>query len=96
MFNKIENLAGLFEDIDDIDELQKEVNSFHQKFQMDSDKLLSQQEAFLDGQDTAIIDLCFKLIQFFDEEKGLYNLHARNNDYATYMSAYAIAFEKIF
>ena len=50
----------------------------------------------LNGQDTDILDLCFKPIAFFEEEKGLYNLHAKNNDYSTYTSGYNIAYEKIF
>ena len=50
----------------------------------------------MNNQDTDIIDLCFKLNSFFEEEKGLFNLHARNNDFTTYMNGYKIAYEKIF
>lgn len=50
----------------------------------------------LDGQAEDIIGLYFKLMDFYEEEKKLFNLHAKNNDYATYISGYAIAVEKIF
>lgn len=96
MFDKIDNLLGVFEDVDDIDELQREINSHHLKFEKDYEKLQTNQEEMLNGQETDIIDLCFKLIAFFEEEKGLYNLHAKNNDYSTYTSGYNIAYEKIF
>ncbi len=55
-----------------------------------------QQEEILDGQTEEIIGLYFKLLDFFNEEKGLYNLHFKNNDFATYISGYNIAFEKLF
>jgi hypothetical protein len=50
----------------------------------------------LDGQETEIMDLYFKILGFFEEENSLFNFHIKNNDVQTYMSGYRIAFEKIF
>ena len=66
--------------------------SFHQKFQKDFEKLEAQQAEILDGQTPETIDLCFKIIGFFQEEQILFNNHAKNNDYQTYGDGYLIAF----
>lgn len=50
----------------------------------------------LDNQAEDIMGLYFKLIDFFEEENKLFTQHAKNNDYATYISGYNIAVEKIF
>jgi hypothetical protein len=44
MFDKIDNLLGVFDDVDDIDELQREINSHHIKFEKDYEKLMTNQE----------------------------------------------------
>ena len=50
----------------------------------------------MDGQSDEVVDLIFKLMEFFNEEKELFKLHAKNNDYTTYMNGYRIAFDKVF
>lgn len=50
----------------------------------------------LEGQSEEILHLFFKVDDFFNEEKGLFNLHAQQNDYASYINGYKIAFERIF
>ena len=41
MFDKIDALIGVFEQLgeDDMEELQREVNSYHHKFELDFNKL---------------------------------------------------------
>ena len=46
----------------------------------------------LDGQPEQILHLYFKILDFFSDEKGLFNLHAQQKDYASYISGYKIAF----
>lgn len=43
MFNKVETLQSVLEDEEEVDVIQKEVNSYHQKFTKDYEKLSSQQ-----------------------------------------------------
>lgn len=50
----------------------------------------------VDGQEDELVDLCFKITEFFQAEIELYNNHARNNDYLTYMNGFKIAFERLF
>lgn len=84
------------EDEEEVDVIQKEVTSYHQKFTKDHEKLKTQQEEMLENQSEDILGLYFKLVDFFEEENKLYSMHAKNNYYDTYRSGYAIAVEKIF
>lgn len=96
MRNKIDTLLGALEDGEDAEELQREVQASHLKFEKDLNKLEQQQLEMIEGQPEEIIELYFKILEFLNEEKGLYRSHAARNDMASYSSGYAIAYEKLF
>ncbi len=62
------------------------------KFTRDLEKIQTLEAEMLEGQSEDILHLYFKVNDFFTEEKGLFNLHAQQNDYSSYIAGYKIAF----
>lgn len=50
----------------------------------------------LEMTDEELMKLYFKINEFFNEEKILYEQNAMRNEYDIYVNGYSIAFEKIF
>ena len=50
----------------------------------------------IDGQDEHIMQLYFKVFDFLEEEKRIYNTHAVNNDYSSYVTSMSLAYDRIF
>lgn len=50
----------------------------------------------LEMTDEELMKLYFKINEFFNEEKTLYEQNAMRNEYDIYVNGYSIAFEKIF
>ena len=62
----METYLSLLEDSDEIEEVRKEIFSYHEKFQKDLDKLQNHSAEILDGQSEETINLYFKLVEIMN------------------------------
>lgn len=96
MHNKIDTLLGILEDYESVEELQREIQSYHLKFEKDEQKLGEIAGEVTESGDEELVKLYFKVAEFLHEERKLFKEHVSRNEYDLYVRAYALAFERIF
>lgn len=79
-----------------MEELQREIQSYHIKFEKDMIKLQEIEGEVIENSDEQVMQLYFKVVEFFNEERMLFKDHVSKNQFDVYATGYGIAYEKIF
>jgi branched-subunit amino acid aminotransferase/4-amino-4-deoxychorismate lyase len=79
-----------------VEELQREIQSYHIKFDKDMKKLEEIEGEVIENNDEQLMHLYFKVVEFFNEERMLFKENVPRNQFDVYATGYGIAYERIF